>query len=104
VPSSLKRAAKTLLKQDLLIVLTPYVIKDPNDLRRIFERKVRERREFLERYSAFHDERDYDAEIDYRRKRGLLEEINRAAIEAEEEAAEAALRGRNLDGEVVVPH
>jgi general secretion pathway protein D len=83
-----KSTKKTVTKQNLLIILTPYVIKDPTDLRRVFERKLRERREFLERYSAFRDDRDYEAQIDYRRKRGLLEEINRAAVEADDEAAD----------------
>jgi general secretion pathway protein D len=83
-----KSTKKTITKQNLLIVLTPHIIKDPTDLRRVFERKIRERREFIERYSAFRDDRDYEAEIDYRRTRGLLEEINRAAIEADDEAAD----------------
>jgi hypothetical protein len=61
----------------------------------------------MERYSAFRDERDYEAEVDYRRKRGVLEEINLTSQEAEREArdirnAEAALRGRNFDGPVEV--
>jgi general secretion pathway protein D len=104
-----KHTNKTILKQNLLVILTPYVIKDPSDLRRIFERKLRERREFLERYSAFRDENDYEANVDYRRKRGVLEEINQTAIEAEREAtdlrtAEAALRGRDIEGPVVVPY
>ena len=94
---------KTIDKQNLLIILTPYVIKDPQDMRRIFERKVRERREFLENNSAFTDEQDYEAKIDYRRKRGLLAEINRSAVEAEQEAgelraAEAAMQGRWQEG------
>ncbi|MDB4966663.1 MAG: hypothetical protein JWN44_2352 [Myxococcales bacterium] len=101
-----KRVNKTVLKQNLLIILTPYIIKDPGDLRRIFDRKLRERREFMERYSAFRDERDYEAEVDYRRKRGLLEEVNLTAIEAEKEAvdlrnAEATL-GRDPSGEVII--
>ena len=44
-----KKTNKTILKQNLLIIITPYIIKDPSDLRRIFERKLRERREFMER-------------------------------------------------------
>ena len=36
-------------KRNLLIILTPYVIADQGDLKRIFERKIRERREFIER-------------------------------------------------------
>ena len=98
-----KKTNKTVLKQNLLIIITPYIIKDPQDLRRIFERKLRERREFMERASAFRDEHDYEAQVDYRRKRGLLEEINVAAAEAELEAtelrtAEAAMRARELEG------
>ena len=101
-----KKTDKTVLKQNLLIVLTPYIIKDPTDLRRIMERKLRERREFLERYSVFRDERDYEAQVDFRRKRGLLEEINRTAKEAEIQAselrnAEARLKAREIEGEVV---
>jgi len=103
-----KKTNKTVLKQNLLIIITPYIIKDPSDLRRIFERKLRERREFMERSSAFRDERDYEAQVDYRRKRGLLEEINRTAVEAELEAselraAEAAMRARELEGPIDIP-
>jgi general secretion pathway protein D len=103
-----KQTSKTITKQNLLIVITPYIIKDPNDLRRVFERKIRERKEFLERYSAFTDENEYEAQVDYRRKRGLLEEINRTAIEAEEEAAELraaedAMHARDISGAVEVP-
>src|SRR6185437_1069600 len=97
-----KSTSKTITKQNLLIILTPYIIKDPSDLRRIFDRKLRERREFMERYSAFRDEKDYEAEVDYRRKRGLLEEVNVTAKEAEEEAVELRnaeqMLGRDLSG------
>ena len=100
-----KYTSRTVQKQNLLIILTPYVIKDPSDLRRIFERKIQERKEFLERYSAFQDRNNYDAAIDYRRKRGLLEEINRTAVDAEIEAteiraAEAAMQGRTWEGPI----
>jgi general secretion pathway protein D len=104
-----KHTNKTILKQNLLIILTPYIIKEPGDLRNIFERKVRERQEFLERWSAFRDETDYEAAIDYHRKRGVLEEINQTAIEAEQEAidiraSEAALRARDVEGPVEIPY
>lgn len=93
-------------KQDLLIVLTPYVIRGPSDLRRIFERKQAERREFVERFSAFADESVFDAHVDYRRKRGLLEEINRLASDAEREAqtlreAQSKIRRRAIDGPIL---
>jgi general secretion pathway protein D len=79
-----KHSVKKTQKTNLLIFLTPYIIKDQADLKRIFERKLRERREFLERYTAF---RDNEALVhaEYRTRRGLLEEINRTGREAEEE-------------------
>ena len=100
-----KYTQKSITKQNLLIILTPYIIKDPEDLRRIFERKVAERREFLERNSAFQDKNSYEPTVDYRRKRGLLEEINRTALEAEQEAAdlaraEASMRAKVIEGPV----
>ena len=78
--------SKQRTKQDLLIILTPYVIRGPEDLRRIYEQRESERREFIERCTAFGDDSAYEAHVDYRRKRGLLQEINLSGIEAEREA------------------
>jgi general secretion pathway protein D len=78
---------KQRVKQDLLILLTPHVIRSSDDLRRIYQQREDERREFLERSGAFKDESVYSAHVDYRRKRGLLEEINVVARQAEVEAA-----------------
>ncbi|MBE7453277.1 MAG: type II secretion system secretin GspD [Kofleriaceae bacterium] len=73
-------------KTNLLVLLTPYVIHDQLDLNAIVERKVRERNEFLR---AFHnlDKAAYLPRVDYRRKRGVVEEINRTiqAVEVERE-------------------
>jgi len=93
-------------KSNLLIFLTPYIIRDQDDLRRIFRRKMEQRRDFLERYTAFKDE-DLDAVIDYRHKRGLLAEINveehNAEIdEAMKRKAMAASKEIDVDGPVVV--
>jgi general secretion pathway protein D len=101
--------SKQRTKQDLLIVLTPYVIRGPEDLRRIYEQKQEDEREFLERYTAFHDESRFESRVDYKRKRGLLQEINLVALEAEHEAvamrrAEKALkRPVSPDGEEIAP-
>ena len=67
--------------------------------------KSDERREFMERYTAFHDESVYETHVDYRRKRGLLEEINQSALRAEADAAalraaERALRSPPTDGQL----
>jgi general secretion pathway protein D len=79
-----KYTSKQKKKTNLLVLLTPYVIKDQFDLQRIVERKVRERAEFL---ASFHnlDDDHYLPRVDYRRKRGLVEEINRSVEEVEKE-------------------
>ncbi|HVR62971.1 MAG TPA: type II secretion system secretin GspD [Polyangia bacterium] len=75
------------VKTNLIIALTPYVISDQSDLRRVLEKKMKERREFVERFGG--EERpNPSAQIDYRRKRGMLEEINRAARDIEIEESE----------------
>lgn len=96
---------KERVKQELLIIMTPYIIRSHDDVRRIAEQRENERREFLERYSAFADEGQFDAHVDYKRKRGLLEEVNQTAIAAEREgvalrAAEAALKPARVDGPI----
>jgi general secretion pathway protein D len=89
-----KSQKKHTTKANLLIFLVPYVIHDRSDLRRIYERKDRESREFAERQTAFRDARDLHADIDYRHKRGLLVAIDRAAREADEDAALRARLGQ----------
>jgi len=72
-----KFSTKAKKKTNLLILLTPYIIKDQLDLQTIRERKVREREEFVQSFSSL-NEMKYEPKVDYRRKRGLIEEINRA--------------------------
>jgi general secretion pathway protein D len=96
-----KTRHKETVKQMLLIILTPYIINDPSDLQRIFERKTRERREFIEAYASFSDDRDVVGPIDYTRKRGALEEINRTAVEAEREMVELRAADQSLNREVI---
>jgi general secretion pathway protein D len=80
-----KSTKKTTQKTNLLIFLTPYIIKDQKDLKAIYERKLRDRREFLERYTRFRDP-DFAATMEVRTRRGMLAEIERTARQAEEEA------------------
>jgi general secretion pathway protein D len=98
---------KTKTKTNLLIFLTPYVIKDQGDIRTIFQKKVRERREFLRAYSSFTDEGDYEPEVDYNRKTGLVEDINQTVLRVEEDEAmlrqAEQSRGGDEDGPVQVP-
>jgi general secretion pathway protein D len=80
-----KYSTKSKKKTNLLVTLTPYIIKDNIDLDTIRERKQREYDEF---FGSLHtlDHMKYEPRIDYRRKRGLLEEINRTVKDVEDEA------------------
>ena len=82
-----RSSTKKIVKTNLIIALTPYVINDMSDLRRVLEKKMRERREFVERFGA-QERPDPQSQFDYRRKRGMLEEINRVAREIDTEADE----------------
>jgi general secretion pathway protein D len=83
-----RNTTKTVQKSNILIALTAYVVTDQGDLRRILEKKMKERREFIERFSARDDRRDPSTERSYSSKRGMLAEINRAVRDAEEEERE----------------
>jgi general secretion pathway protein D len=82
-----RTSTKKIVKTNLIIALTPYVINDMSDLRRVLEKKMRERREFVERFGA-QERPDPQAEVSYRRKRGMLEEINVVSREIDAEAEE----------------
>jgi general secretion pathway protein D len=93
-----RNTTKTVQKTNILIALTPYVISDQSDLRRVLEKKLKERREFVERFGT-QDVVNPEASIDYRRKRGMLEEINRTVrdIELEEQEMHEAAERDALD-------
>jgi general secretion pathway protein D len=69
-----RSSQKQKIKKNLLLFLTPYIIRSPADLRAIYERKMRERQEFLDRYFVFGDS-DYEPPMDYSRTRGLIGEM-----------------------------
>ncbi len=79
-----KYQTKSKRKTNLLILLTPYIIKDQLDLQAIRERKVREREEFVRSFTTL-NEMKYQPKIDYRRKRGMVEEINRSVLSVEQD-------------------
>ncbi len=79
-----RSTSKRKVKKNLLLFLTPYVVRSPADLRSIYERKMRERQEFLDRYFVF-GERDYEPPLDYSRTRGLVGEIMKELAVLDEE-------------------
>ena len=70
-------------KTNLLLILTPYVIRDQQDLRKVFERKMQERQEFLDRYFVF--EGEWEAPRDYSRANGLVEDIRQYYAQLDEQ-------------------
>jgi general secretion pathway protein D len=76
---------RTVERRNLLLFLTPYVIRDQSDLRAIFERKMRERQEFLDRYFVFSESQDYHPVVDYTRTNGLVEEIRQSIRDLREQ-------------------
>ena len=72
-------------KVNLILVLTPYIVRDQQDLRVIFERKMQERQEFLDHYFVFSKDTEYEAPKDYSRANGLLEDVRKSYSEVEEQ-------------------
>ncbi|MBM4360313.1 MAG: type II secretion system secretin GspD [Deltaproteobacteria bacterium] len=71
-------------KSNLLLVLTPHIVRDPADLRRIFERKMQERQEFLDRYFVFDETTQWQPPTDYAHSVGLVEQIRQTQLDLEE--------------------
>ena len=86
-----RKTSKQKRKTNLLLILTPYIIRDPGDLREIFERKMQERQQMIDRYFVFGEDK-FEPHIDYTRTRGLVAEIVNEidSVEEEMELARAA--------------
>ena len=90
-------------KANLLIVITPHLIDDSAAGRAVLERRMREREEFLRARSAL-STRVAAPAVDYRRKRGLIAEIDASvrAVETERRAIEAVRAPARPSGRVDV--
>ncbi|MCL2778560.1 MAG: type II secretion system secretin GspD [Polyangiaceae bacterium] len=71
-------------KRNLVLVMTPYIIRNQQDLRTVFERKMQERQDYLDRYFVFSDSSDYKPPKDWSRTNGLVEDIRQAYFDLEE--------------------
>jgi general secretion pathway protein D len=79
-----RRKSSLTKKRNLLIFLTPYIIRTSEDFKEIFARKMAERREFIERYTAFEYHR-YDPHLDWSRTNGAIAVMNRILAQEEED-------------------
>ena len=76
-----KYQTKRVSKSNLLIFLTPYIIRDSKDMDKIWKKKIKEYNEF-KRLKTRAD-KGFDIFMDYSKKRGLLSEINTKVKEYE---------------------
>ncbi|MCG3172466.1 MAG: hypothetical protein GMKNLPBB_00618 [Myxococcota bacterium] len=91
-----KKVQKT--KTNLLLMLTPYIIREQADFAKILERKLKERDEFLERYHGI--ERDaYDPYYDFDRAAGALSTVRASH---RREMARAENGGQGVEGETII--
>lgn len=79
-----RKRTNTNEKRNLILVLTPYIIRSQQDLRTVFERKMQERQEYLDRYFIFSDAQEYKPPKDWSRTNGLVEDIRQAYFRLEE--------------------
>lgn len=94
------RNKTTKRKSNLLLVLTPHVIREQADLRRIFERKMQERQEFIDRYFVF-ETGNWRPPTDYARANGLVETIRQSYFAIDEQLRlEEELKPRELHDHV----
>ncbi|MFZ5444508.1 MAG: type II secretion system secretin GspD [Myxococcota bacterium] len=71
-----RSTTKTKTKVNLLVFLTPHIIHDTADLRRLMERKLRERERLVEQF--FGGRNDLERTLDFERKPGPLAALERA--------------------------
>ncbi len=92
-----KRQQKISEKVNLLLILTPYIIRGPEDFRRIYKRKMAERREFVERFYGATPE--YRASVDWTRKKGPLATFRQQYLS---EMSKAENGGPGNEGELII--
>ncbi|HEX9050436.1 MAG TPA: type II secretion system secretin GspD, partial [Anaeromyxobacter sp.] len=86
-------------KTNLLLFLTPYIIRDENDYRRIYEKKRKEQQEFVEQF--YGRQPSYQVEIDFSRKSGPFAKLHAGVVE---ETSKLENGGRGGPGDrIVVP-
>jgi general secretion pathway protein D len=72
-------------KQNLVLMLTPYIIEGEADLQKIYERKIKERKELLKLFGK--RDIEYIKSINFQKKSGLLDRMRRnisGAVEMKE--------------------
>lgn len=79
-----KQRTRKTEKVNLVLVLTPYIIRGSSDFQDILERKVREYEEFAAEFYGY--QKQYRAYIDYKRKSGPFARLAQAIDKAKQKA------------------
>jgi general secretion pathway protein D len=66
-------------KTNLLVFLTPYIIRDESDYRRIYERKRKEQQEFIEQFYGRSPR--YEVAVDFERKAGPFARMHAGVLD-----------------------
>ncbi|MES2504054.1 MAG: type II secretion system secretin GspD [Myxococcota bacterium] len=93
-----KTTSKVKFKKNLMLVLTPYVIRDDADLRKIYDRKSQEREEFGKLYFG-NKITTFDPHVDYEKKVGPVTAL---IDQVKEEMAKTENGGPGLPGETLI--
>jgi len=92
-----RETSRTKTKTNLLLFLTPYIIRDKTDFRRIFERKIQERQQFIEQF--YGQVPGYEVAVDFSRKQGPIAKVNQVV---ERELQKVENGGPGLPGERII--
>jgi general secretion pathway protein D len=84
-------------KTNLLLFLTPYIIRDESDYRRIYEKKRKEQQDFIEQF--YGRQPAYQVPIDFTRKAGPFTKMHAGVVE---ESSRLENGGRGGPGERVI--
>ena len=87
----------TVQKTNLLIFLTPYIIRDENDYRRIYAKKRKEQQEFIEQY--YGTQPAYKVDVDFTRKAGPYTKLHSGV---QDETSKLENGGKGAPGEHLV--
>jgi general secretion pathway protein D len=72
-------------KANLVLVLTPHIIRDEGDMKRVVAKRMEERQQFLDHYALFKDDQGPSVGFDPVRGRGLIGEMREDAKKLAEE-------------------
>lgn len=92
-----KNWTDTSKKTNLVLLLTPYIVRNEEDFQKIYDLKMKERQAFIDAY--FTDARRYDPYIDYSKKTGPLGKLVQA-MDYEMKRIENG--GPGVDGEQLI--